>query len=480
MKSLLKILPIFLIGLISCQNELTEISEPEIPSVYLENLSGVERDIMINILSSKFGGYRKGQPATRALNSFSLTPFVEDGDTLLYVAQYSDGWEIYSANQEDNMLILSSSTGHFDINDPLMPPAMKDIIFANTNISRNSTDDITVNKSWGAASLTIQDFENGKTTVKNKYNLQRSAIAQNDLPPGHWVLIETETIDSKEFVSPKLIKTKWGQSYPWFQYTPFNINSYNLYQHTLVGCVAVALSQYLYFTHYKDGIPRNTVTNATPTSNGLDYSFSGSSSSIWDQMAIDAYQNGTNEAALLLGYVGRKVNSQYGLTATGSGPEYSTPFLASIYNTSFSRIPLSYDYIVSTIDKGYPLISDARSNKLTNGTTLLYSTGHYFIIDQYKSLSVTTKYTYGWERDPWNSEDGDDPWESNDVDENGNVITWAYTNEIIKNYDYQWISMNWGYDGYYDSVFYSPTGSWEVENTIYNLDHYVHVREDLK
>ncbi|GEM_PF-2452863 len=37
---------------------------------------------------------------------------------------------------------------------------------------------------------------------------------------------------------------------------------------TPAGCVAVALSQYMYFTHFKDGVPVSSVTTATPTSDG--------------------------------------------------------------------------------------------------------------------------------------------------------------------------------------------------------------------
>lgn len=64
MKKFLYILPLLIVGFISCQSEISNIDETDIFSINVENLCGVERDIMINILSSRYDGYRKGQPAT--------------------------------------------------------------------------------------------------------------------------------------------------------------------------------------------------------------------------------------------------------------------------------------------------------------------------------------------------------------------------------------------------------------------------------
>ncbi len=91
---------------VACQDEIPLPSQTETENFNIDQLKGVEHDIMINILSSRFGGYKKGQPATRATSSFTLTPYVENDDTLLYIAQYADGWEIYSARQNINMVLF--------------------------------------------------------------------------------------------------------------------------------------------------------------------------------------------------------------------------------------------------------------------------------------------------------------------------------------------------------------------------------------
>lgn len=61
---------------------------------------------------------------------------------------------------------------------------------------------------------------------------------------------------------------------------------------------------------------------------------------------------------------------------------------------------------------------------------------------------------------------------------NGNIINYAYTNEVTKSYSYDNVSMNWGWDGLYDDVFYSPVGGWDADGVSYNLTHYIYNRND--
>lgn len=292
MKNLLKIFPLFFIGLISCQNEITEIPEPEIPSADLENFSGVERDIMINILSTKFGGYKK-------------------------------------------------------------------------------------------------------------------------------------------------------------------------------GCTPIAVSQYLYYTHYKDGVPSSTVTTATLTADGKDYVFSGNSSSIWDSMEKTWTYLPPKQTAIFIGYIGICLDADYGSDATEVYETKSPVYLQQVYGVQFPRVSFDYQYVKKSIDKGYPVVAGARTNKKEDGTSILNS-GHAFLVDQYKQTTEIVKYVYGLIRDPWNPKDGEDPWDDNDYDDEGNIIGWAYTNEIEQTQSYSSISMNWGYLEHENNVFYYPySQEWNAGGYIY-------------
>lgn len=57
-------------------------------SVNTDELTGIQHSIMVNIMTSKFGGYSKDNPKTRNSPEVTLSPYVEDGDTLLLIAQY--------------------------------------------------------------------------------------------------------------------------------------------------------------------------------------------------------------------------------------------------------------------------------------------------------------------------------------------------------------------------------------------------------
>ena len=481
MKKLLYILLLLIVEFISCRSEISNIDETDIFPMNVENLCGVERDIMINILSSKYGGYRKGQPATRALNSFSLTPFIEDGDTVLYVAQYSDGWEIYSANHLTNMILFSSDKGKFDINNPNMSDELRSLILANAHAIKDLPIDTTfqVNKSWGSSAMSNEDFVNGKITLNSG---QKSRIIQYpDVPPGEWVLIEREVVSTKPYVSPKLLTTQWNQGSPWNLYSKFVSDDNDNLVHAPAGCTPVAISQYLYYTHFKDGIPSSTVTNATLTADGKDYVFSGNSSTIWDNMDKTWIYFPPTQSAIFIGYIGRCLDAQYEFNGTSVFDTKASEYLKQVFGIAFPIESFDYVYTKKSIDKGYPVVAAAISNKKADGTPKPES-GHVFLIDQYKQSTETVRYVYGLIREPWNSENGDDPWADNDYDENGNIIGWAYTNEIERTVETNTgISMNWGYYEYENNIFYYPYATdWNAGGWSFNLSHRIFKRAGIE
>ncbi|MDE6754685.1 MAG: hypothetical protein K2J82_08765 [Muribaculaceae bacterium] len=88
----------------------------------------------------------------RFSSAFSITPYIEDGDTLMYVVQYEKGWEIYSAKLSSPMILFSSQeASNFDVNDPTFPDALKNLIFS-VSESIKSTASLypdSIHSSWG-------------------------------------------------------------------------------------------------------------------------------------------------------------------------------------------------------------------------------------------------------------------------------------------------------------------------------------------
>ena len=167
MKKLIFI-PLLLIILGACsQQEDVALDSPK--STVKEPYTGVAHDVWVNVLTERFGGYTKGKLNTRAEGEFTITPYIEDGDTLMYIVQYQEGWELYSASKATNMRIFSSEEGKFDINNPNMPEAMRTLIKLNCE------------KIKEAKLYSVSDIDHSWTIETDKSNLNQGiAIAKKN------------------------------------------------------------------------------------------------------------------------------------------------------------------------------------------------------------------------------------------------------------------------------------------------------------
>lgn len=467
MKKPILLLCMLLTFLASCENRNDDPAVPEMLSP--QKTTCISHDIMVNILTSRFGGYKKGSSITRASRQFSLTPYIDKGDTLLYIAQYEDGWEVYSAHTAAPMIVMSSDKGVFDMESPELPQDAKEFIKSYAESIRSILgEELPVDRSWGPLSVTEEELANAKVICHK--NPQTRSVQSDDYLEGDWFLIETEELSKETYTSPKLITTIWGQKAPWNKYAKSLTNSEGELEVAPAGCSAVAIGQYMYYTHFKDNIPIYAVTKATSINNGTDYTFSGSSSTVWNDMMPNAYLYDVTEVAIFLGKLGRDLNADYQLDGTGVLPESEISFLNKTYNTTFTIESVNYSKIKKSIDKQYPLLACAGSDK----------GNHLFLIDQYIERRVTTKYVYGLIRDKWDG-DGDDPYQDNEVDEEGNIVGFSYTKEVIHNDVDSYITMNWGENGKDNGVTYNPNAiSWVSNRTDYNRGHVIYVRSDIR
>ncbi len=466
----------------SCQSnypDLQDIQDVRNSNFNIEELKGIQHDIAVNIMTSHFGGYNKGESSTRSNNQFSISPYILNGDTALYIAQYEDGWEIYSSNYASNMILFSSEEGIFNIDDPNMPDQLRFLINESaSDVSEISKQDLNyIDPSWGGIALSEEDILQGNITVLND-DYSRTPVSSSSVPPGHWILIKSEEIDRYTYTSPKLTSTSWGQNQPWNSYAKWVLNpTTKTLEQTPAGCATVAISQYLYFTHFKNGVPANSVCGATLKSDKTDYAFFGNDSFIWNRMAKSRSVPGTNETALLIGQTGRRLCSEYNLNGTSTTDKNCLNVLNSIYGNIFHIESFYSHYVENAIDNGYPIIAGANTNKTSMGNTI-EKTGHLFLIDRYRKTKVKYKYTYALVRDPL-PPGTVDKWISDITDINGNIIEYAYTNEVISESTATLdISMNWGWDGNYDNIFYKPTKDWSAGGYDFNLNHRLFVRDN--
>lgn len=456
----------------SCTQDVwNEISEnTDVPEIN----NPIEKDIIVNVMTSKFGSYHMDSQSTRTSYDFTMTPYVEDNDTLMYVVQYSDGWELYSAIKAAPMILFSSPEGKFDMLDSRIPESLNSILrstIEDLKIVKNLNID-TVNPTWKITGCSSEELNNVEVKIDEellaKLNNSSTRSGTYIETEGDWVLIETEVIAQNTYESPKLTNTQWGQDSPWNTYTPLSWNGWT-YKNSLNGCVAVAVGQYEYYTHYKDGIPKNTVATAVPTADGLDFTFSGSSSTIWDNMAKNADDSGTNYSALLMSYVGRMMSADYVHDGAISNVNMEK-YIENVYGVDFYAKSTDYSVVTQSLNKSYPLITWA--DDASQGVC------HCFLIDQYCYTTTQTKYTYGWEG-LYDLNGRGEYIDTNDRDEDGNIIGWGVQKEVIKStVNNRGVSMNWGYYGLWNNYIYYNFSSWSAGGYTFNKYIESYLRKD--
>ena len=407
--------------------------------------------------------------------ALDITPYCgEPGIICFYIINYSDGgWDVIAADKRYDLLVAHNPLGCFEWDD-LIPP-IKDwmeTLAEEVLFFRSQQDQKLFSKEdLERVSANLLDWEiiTGKTISNSK---DPQTKGQFD-PDGYWeiVSIQIDTLES-HFVD-HLIQTHWKQDAPYNVYCPYK--SYSNTLHAPAGCVAIAGAQVAYYLNDKIGLPQTAPLTAfcdaqvpqpindnqfpySPTTNDPHMNVSNFSSSAWAlmvtsddyvakliaQIGIDVsmayYNNGSS--ALLYDSTNNNLMENY-FIANGISCSY-----LSIVNSTLSTL---YDNLLNDI----PVIAGASNSSNT-------SAPHAFIIDgcDYKLLRFTTHYT--WIPSSPNSPTYDDRIEVDD--------------RISAK-----ITMNWGLGNSlpYDSGWYSPLGTWQVNGNDYSSYKYMICNFDI-
>lgn len=460
----------------SCTSQFPEVLVEQNNETHTLQVSGVQKDIMANIMATRFGGYNISNPDTRAMEEFTMTPYVLEGDTVMYIVQYKDGWEIYSAKKCAEMIQFKMAQGQFNLNDPAMPPALRFLIESRANEIKviSESGKVPEDPSWGPSPLILENPEDSNIHIDydllnqvNGYSVSPLAGPWHPEPEGGWVLIREEVMSEGTTVSEKLIKTLWSQWEPWNSYTPIKQASDGTYKNCPLGCAAVALGQYLYYTHFKDNVPECTVDHITWNYSKHEYEFSGNSNIVWDNMAKTPNEESTDAVAIFLAYLGKQLGTSYEVKSSSTKESKILEVLKYYFGNVFSKETFAGNQITNSIMKKYPVICTANPANSDNG--------HLFLVDQYEREYKRTRYYYGWEG-PY----GPDGVDTNLRDPEGNIIGWAITMEndvTLENYRF---SMNWGHgDRHYNSLLYTENQNWFDGGYEYTNKKRMYVRSDI-
>lgn len=274
---------------------------------------------------------------------------------------------------------------------------------------------------------------------------------------------------SKEFM-PKggRLKTHWGQRECYNMFTKFCYEGSETHM-CPVGCGAVAVGQYLYWSHYEHGIPVNTVNDASYDQATNTFSFSGNTPDFWDLMMSDTnpvpydipYM--MRPTAIFLGFIGTEIKIKYGCNGSASIPANEMAALKKHLSTPFIEKDCSSDIVLSILSRQYPVYCMGKEDGSKNR-------GHVFIIDYCRhEYSMSTIY---YVTVP--CEAGGDV--SEEIPDLGDSVTYE---ELREYYDQireevsisrdNYIKINWGWNGRDDNVEYNLDAiSWKGDGTDYN------------
>lgn len=385
-----------------------------------------------------------------------IDALVRDSDTLGYVLNYGEGWEVLSGDKRCTP-IMAKGDGYYHF-DSLIPPqkiwfeselekigAIKDGYGVQTK-SGPSEGELFWQRINAPTSLTKAE---GDPIEDNQY----------------WELVEIIDWDYDVYTTGHLIQTKWGQEYPWNLYCPRETPTTYYKEGYPAGCTAVAGSQLLYFLHYNLNKPLSFYTT---NSNGLnDPSFSTLSTTVWNTMAKnspDTLIRSKFDAARLIRWTGDKMGLRYSADGTSGKPNKLESLLEDMHTElgggqlTFKRDdyddtdrPISY-YLIT---RSQPCVIFALPNE-TLGVP--HGDGHAWLIDGYRIDTDIDKYVY-----QWTSKKDNHLYEYGEIRE-----------EYVET-EYEYLLMNWGWENNYDNYLYSPSvnADWIIqgENGPINLKY---------
>lgn len=355
-------------------------------------------------------------PDTRSIDDIEVEPILQDGDTVMYIVNYNDGWEVLSADKRAPVVLMTCDSGHLEEQELYQNEYQAEYV----NMMKTAISDL--GKSNDAYPISEDDSWN-----------DIALLAGTDDTWTDWYLTGSTTLLDTLGYQDHLLTTHWGQSGKWNKKAPFTSSSKT--NHCYTGCVMVAGSQVLYYLHYKLGSPLSTYTSSSCTAyipdnveyvrlNDNNITFSSIASSHWDLMPLSQSENVPqvrfDYVSTLMSRLGYLVSATYRIGGTSA----TTSDLISAFEEDFSIDATSNsqpDFSIvrnQIIQYKLPCIF-ALGNSSTGG-------GHSVVADGYKDIGIFTRLFY---------------------EKHNNQGQILKKEERILNERHQFIAINWGWDG---------------------------------
>ena len=409
-------------------------------------------DVIMSSNEKAINRYIEQRHPVKSRSNTRLTPIIQHGDTVAFLANYDEGWELFSNNTSLPMVLMKSEKGSFYPNTSMMLSPFES--FYNKLIANltSASDSENLDQTW---------------TLYNEGRPQPGdGDGDGDGNPSNWGWVGDALERTTEIYVPDggRLKTKWGQYGFYNQYIPYYEN---LNEHSAVGCVAVALGQLLYHSHKYSGIPKYTVTSAIYDPNSNTYSFSGSDSNVWNLMDSGEDSKFCNDkermkpTAVFLSYIAHSVRANFAKKpeeGTGAFAQDALDFLRNQTNGKFIEALFTWDGILSMLKNGAPLYGYSIDYTGFPDPEKIYL--HSYVIDYAEEDNEVWYEIYAYRKN--NNGDIDD----SDNDFNGEMAPPIeyYRNkcgeisvEYMSTMTDRWVKFNWGFNGYCDDIYFNAS-----------------------
>ena len=398
---------------------------------------------------------KKGKKNSRSLKSHTVNPYLNNnGDTIAYVVNYAEGWDLLSNDRRTPLVLASSPEGTFNIEEIKSTDNLNgfwsEMEESLTQLrSTPTTDDDILGEGWNALYV-----KNGSVPEEN---IVKTKAAFNETYPGengYWVLLDSETTTISDEMPGHQITTEWHQHMK--SYIPKKPNIAGDSIHCVAGCNAIAGAQYLLYLHDKYNNPRYMVDKGIYEASTNSFIFSGNSDQVWNKMREPLL--GTESASIMIGYIAKEINTDFGLDQSTANIYYLVNFINSKYGYSLSSHNYSSESIINILKQEGAILAAAWEYN--------NPVGHTFLIDAYRVLKTETTSTYGWVGEDNLGQD------TNDWDSEGNPVGFAFTTTQTVENTSSSIFMNWGQidDTYNDIGFSIYATNWTMGEYIYNTN----------
>jgi len=374
----------------------------------------------------------RGNPITKS--DVKLEAICNANDTLLYVVNYGNKWEIITGDKRCSP-ILAQGEGSFNLQ--LLNPNQANWLASEAEIIEDLKNMSSESEHWNTNASWNMLNQPPTLTKDGDYEFKEE---------DEWELVEIIETDVISETSGHLIQTGWHQYYPWNECAPLVVNSTEKCPN---GCVSVAGAQMIYYLHNKDGILPTFYTEGTCTGNSDNHSFSFSNSQVsaWNNMAKSEFEanKSCSQSAILIGWMADLVDTEFSQNGSrGDIDLLGNVFRTYGYDTSYEDY--SHETAFYQALSGMPSIVTAYSNKTNQliGLIYEYSGGHCWIIDGYTKVTRQFNYVYEWTSRTENDE-------------------FAYGERIYIPHEEieMYVLMNWGW-GNTDNALYSSNSYWKV------------------